>query len=456
MEKVSYRLFIDTNAFLQLRDLKDLPWREVLPDADVIDLYVAPIVIEELDTHKISTNKRRRDRSRLALALIEEASQNPERTIVLREGPITVRLSISVAPRFEWNEQQLLDQTRPDDQLVAEALSADTGASVFSHDTGPRIRARLAGLQALTPPDTWLLQPEQTDDQRKINNLERQLSAALNSKPQILFTIGGTPPLEEIKCVIPILEPLNHREINLFVDAYLSRNPKSRESRINNTLLPAFEAHLNAEYSKYERNYEAFKIKVRDYFSRINELIQNLGRLIEINYELENVSQVSALGLRVEFEVFGKICIIASRDDSPYYASSTLPEAPILSPHLTRIGPNSAFARAVGLKDRDPTKFYWQDRPEIGSRRSANQCAEFRASRKYSSNALLLPISSGDTDEFRINGEISSTNMSQPIIFSSKLYIDRQRVSFKSKYVRNLIPNKLLPLWCEVFPGDDD
>jgi hypothetical protein len=60
-------LFTDTNGFLQLRDLKDVPWRDLFPGVRAIDVMVAPRVIEELDKHKISTNQRLRDRSRLAL-----------------------------------------------------------------------------------------------------------------------------------------------------------------------------------------------------------------------------------------------------------------------------------------------------------------------------------------------------------------------------------------------------
>jgi len=41
-------LFIDTNSFLQVRDLKDVPWKELFQGVDVVDVMVAPRVIEEL------------------------------------------------------------------------------------------------------------------------------------------------------------------------------------------------------------------------------------------------------------------------------------------------------------------------------------------------------------------------------------------------------------------------
>lgn len=177
-------LFIDTNGFLQVRDLKDIPWSELFAGVKGIDVMVAPRVIEELDKHKNSANQRRRDRARLALQLIEKASLEHGLALAIRDIPIRVRLVISTAPRFDWNAHPYLDPAKPDDQLVAEALSFGRGASIFSHDAGPRIRARIAGIGAYAPQPQWLLPAEQTDDQRKIKSLERELEQALSRSPK--------------------------------------------------------------------------------------------------------------------------------------------------------------------------------------------------------------------------------------------------------------------------------
>jgi PIN domain len=139
-------LFTDTNAFLQVRDLKDLPWRDLFPGVQAIDVMVAACVIEELDKHKTGTNQRRRDRARLALSLIEKASRESDLTLVLKDKPVRVRIVIARAPPFNWAAHPSLDPSRPDDRLVAEAISFGNGAMAFSHDTGPRIRARIANV----------------------------------------------------------------------------------------------------------------------------------------------------------------------------------------------------------------------------------------------------------------------------------------------------------------------
>ena len=197
-------LFIDTNGFLQVRDLKDIPWNELFPRVKGIDVMVAPRVIEELDKHKNSTNQRRRDRARLALQLIEKASLERDLAFVMREMPIRVRLVISTAPRFDWNAHPDLDPAKPDDQLLAEALSFGRGASIFSHDTGPRIRARVAGIGADAPQPEWLLPAEQTDDQRKIKSLERELEQALSRSPKI---VAGFDHLDETTGELHLFRP---------------------------------------------------------------------------------------------------------------------------------------------------------------------------------------------------------------------------------------------------------
>jgi hypothetical protein len=93
-------LFTDTNGFLQVRDLKDIAWKDLFPSVKAVDVMVAPSVIDELDKHKTGTNQRRRDRARFALKLIDQASRSPDLALVIRDKPICVRMVISTAPRF--------------------------------------------------------------------------------------------------------------------------------------------------------------------------------------------------------------------------------------------------------------------------------------------------------------------------------------------------------------------
>jgi hypothetical protein len=98
MDRPDQTLFVDTNCFIHLRDLKDLPWRSLFADARWVEIVVAPIVIEELDRFKVDRDGRRRDRSRKALNLIEAASGEPNFRLSLRDDPIKVSLRVANAP----------------------------------------------------------------------------------------------------------------------------------------------------------------------------------------------------------------------------------------------------------------------------------------------------------------------------------------------------------------------
>src|ERR1700738_2334826 len=221
MDGETKMLFTDTNGFLQVRDLKDIPWKDLFPGVKAVDVMVAPSVIDELDKHKTGTNQRRRDRARLALQVIEKASRAPELALVLRDDPIRVRIVISTAPRFDWAKHPHLDPANPDDQLVAEALSFGYGAAVFSHDTGPRIRARIAKIEAYEPAVEWLLPVEQTDDQRKITKLESDLKQALSQRPNIFAGFDNfDEATSEIRVILPIVQPLDPQQVQRLAAEY--------------------------------------------------------------------------------------------------------------------------------------------------------------------------------------------------------------------------------------------
>src|SRR5687767_2423690 len=69
----SVTLFLDTNGFIQLRDLKDIPWRKLFRGVKHVRIMVARAVVDELDKHKVSNKPRQRDRARAALRQIGEA-----------------------------------------------------------------------------------------------------------------------------------------------------------------------------------------------------------------------------------------------------------------------------------------------------------------------------------------------------------------------------------------------
>ena len=62
---------VDTNLFLQFRDLQELPWGDLSDEEDIL-LLIPQQVIRELDKLKYDVNKRRSKRARQASSFIKK------------------------------------------------------------------------------------------------------------------------------------------------------------------------------------------------------------------------------------------------------------------------------------------------------------------------------------------------------------------------------------------------
>jgi hypothetical protein len=431
-------LFIDTNVFLQVRDLKDLPWRDLFPGVRVVDLMAAPIVIEELDKHKTGTNKRRRNRARAALNLIEEASScEPDLALVLKDNPVRVRIVISRAPRFDWAAHPNLDPANPDDQLVAEAVSFGVAAEIFSHDTGPRIRARsIAKIQAHGPPPEWLLPDEQTDDQRTIARLERDLEQALSRSPKIVARFDEIDEATfEIRVIRPAVQPLDPQLVQRLVERYLATYPPASLARPENA--PGFGSVSEGDVRRYGVKYSAFEAKVRQYFAELHQTITRLGTAAAIHYFVKNESGVAAERLRIEVDLEGSGWLLADREDA-FIGSLKMPQPP--KKPQSMIDYSGSMPLYGPQKPRDPVAFYWFDRPRIGATHSALQCQDFRAMQDFYDCIFVLPHDDPPCD-LAIHLHVSATNLPRPVNVSAKLTFAEQAVEWDAAIVQAMLPD---------------
>jgi PIN domain len=447
MDNGTKALFIDTNGFIQVRDLKDIPWRNLFPGVKAVDVMIAQSVIRELDRHKNSTNQRRRDRARLALQVIDSASRTPDLAVVLRDGPIRVRLVISTVPRLDWSSHPNLDPINPDDQLVAEALSFGNSAAVFSHDTGPRIRARIVGINAFEPDAKWLLPIEQTDDQRENARLRRDLERALSQSPKI---IAGFEKFDEatseIRLILPIVRPLDHQQVDRLVGHYLAQHPKASfppTSPFGLGLLGISETAIERYYDAYS----TFETNVLSYYTRLNEHVQRIGEVAAINYYVKNDSGVAAEGLRIEFDLDGNASLIAEREEAIFGKACKLPEPP--EPPRAIGDFNPALRGLATLHDharpRDPVAFYWFNRPNLISDHSALQCQEFRATKELNDQIFIMALDEPPA-EYGLRLHISATNLPSPLEIRAKVILVRQPAEWCDPAVQAILPEDIRTL----------
>jgi hypothetical protein len=447
-------LFTDTNTFIHLRDLKDLPWRDIFPDAKCINIIVASRVIEELDDLKNSNNGRKRDRARLALKLIESASKSENHSLVIRDSPIEIRIAISSAAPPDWSKTPRLDPQKPDDQLVAEAVTYGNTAVLFSYDTGPRIRARLANIAAFEPLDDWQLPAEQTDDQRKITQLERNLERALSTFPKILAFFGSSSiDTSVIEFPVPILNQIDLHTVERLTAAYLANHPPERLS-IQPDHLRYLVGRMGAGYTeyeveKYEKEYAAFRHQVRNYFEKLHETIHRVAHALSIDYVIRNDSSVSANGLRIEVSLVGKATLLGDEVAVAQFAGTLSPPTPPKKPEGMRDVVSAYLGRQSLNKPRDPTGFYWFERPAFGSKHSALQCEDFRATR-VRKDEVLLWIEGDVPFSGQLTLQISATNLPAPITVVVALSVSEREMDWSDEYVLKLLPASIRDLFGRV------
>lgn len=383
MTETHYSLYIDTNCFLQMKDFNQIAWRALLPNADSVTLYVCHAVIAELDKHKGSTNSRRRDRARRALKQIEEAATSPDMRLPIRPKSPKVDLAIWKGKPV-WTDFPDLDPASADDYLVAAAATDLGDGIVLSHDTGPRIRAKMAGIRAECPPEDWLLQPEQTDDQQKMSQMKRELEAAKNARPrlQIAFPVDD-PLIVEVFSVPPLGADASRALANLILVEFPQQELRPTPQHRFHSVLFDINAVTQSEIDAYSQEYMAFASDMNGYFITLHEKVERHAFAQMPPGDVINVGNVSAKNLILEAWIDGQFQLIASRNDiGSIFGNIEVPEPP-KAPSRVRDLPNFPLQHFNRIEHRDPTGFYWIDRPEmIGATYGSLQCADYRPGRE--------------------------------------------------------------------------
>ncbi|PHR92431.1 MAG: hypothetical protein COA69_08645 [Robiginitomaculum sp.] len=441
-------LFIDTNSFIHLRDLKDLPWRAIFPKAKTVDLMISSRIIEELDVFKVGSNGRKRDRARMALRSIKAASKNEGMALILRESPLTVRIVIADLHTTDWTKFPKLDSSKPDDHLVADTYNFENGAKVFSFDSGPIISARRLGIDAIEPPDSWFLDPEPTTEQLNIRALKKQLEAATASNPIIESGFGAATNIrDEFKLIVPILPALDARLVDKLTNSYITANPPHHIPVSTSALVMMVSLNRNAysaaDKARYLEKYGEFEAEVRQFFENLHEKVNDVSHAQPIPYFVSNDGSVAADGLRIDCSISDEFYLLADEKSvDTLFGDLNFP----IPPKKPKLGHGfHDFSRNMlfnANRERDPTAFYWQKRPEVGERESATQCKDFRATEIRDANIWVCLWSKLPTTA-DLKLKISATNLRKPISINAKIILEEEKVDWLDKRVQHRLPEVL-------------
>lgn len=436
------RVFVDTNCFLHLRDLKDLPWREVLPDVDVLEIVVAPVVVDELDRLKTEKGGRTRNRCRAALDLIERASREEGMRLELRAGPFRIWMVIAEAHRVDWAAFPRLDQTRPDDHLIAAALSEPGEPSILiSFDTGPLIRARTVQLPAIRSPESWALPPQQDEAEQKLARLERELAAAKSTRPAIAVQFLDLSDAGTLRLTIPELEPVPSAKQARMLDAVRQRFPRQPVKATDDGpfgIRLGIGGISSSEVDKYNRDYDDFIATARRQFADLHALMAKALCFGEVRFELFNDSAVTAANVRVSMSCSDNFRMFGARSDMELYGGALKrlkrPDTPNEYPSYGLV---SHTLQSLREPRRDPMGFYWLDRPVCGDVATL-VCDEFRATQRREE---VYYIVGSEPREGDVSVEVSATNLTSPVKLSAPVVIERSVGSWVDPAVIRRLPN---------------
>lgn len=444
--KRTCRAYVDTNCFIHLRDLKDLPWTALLPEADAVEIVVAPVVIDELDRLKTSRDgRRRRDRARAALELIETASRAPGLALPLRERPIPLSLRLSLGGRIDWARWPALDPTRADDQLVATALSDQGEAKVVmvSFDRGPLIRARFSGLTALASPTDWQLGEEPDEDTREVARLKRELGAAQATRPTLSAAFDEVDDEGLVDLVIPRLPPLSGPTREALSSALIERHEMRAVTATGDDLYGALGGYGGVsswQVAQYRSDYRAFLDQASDLFANLHTRLEAAMRFGQVRYTLLNTSQVTATNLLLRHQATdGGLLVVEERTLAVVGANPCVFEPPEPPRDYAFIAP-LLHAR----HDRDPTGFYWLERPD-GEGRGTLQCTEFRAGQRWADMIWVLPDRTAGT-EAGVHIDISAANLPEPVALTARIRMRETDGAWTDPAVRDRLPEWIADL----------
>lgn len=416
----------DTNLLLQCNDMGTLDWSAVT-DAERILVIIAEPVQIEIDRLKSDGNSRRSKRARKANTLLRSAIQAPNCLIAIRTTPPMVDLALAPAIAVARHAPDVLDLSRPDDAIIAEALALQKllkgiSISILTHDTNPLLTAKRVGAAATAIPDSWLLPPEPDDKDKRIRDLEARVEILSSQYPvlKVCFDpdeIGSCRPIQIAMSHFPELDEVAIRDL---LSLAQELQPPCRQFNIAhgihrdgagsdmNAALSALSGYRqyrpasDKAISQYrDVDYPEWVNQLERWLRELHKHLQRQAATFAVEMSLLNLGTVPANNLLFRISVSEGFLILPPEDESGDDDPTAIPPppAPPVSPKgrwefthplgdaFRTLGmgvpqmPASFISPALNWPSstHDPYHFYWRPHKPVGYESTWElECDEFR------------------------------------------------------------------------------
>ena len=302
-------LFVDTNLFIQCRNLAELDWSE-WEDFSEVHLIVCLPVQREIDRQKTRGNsrvgKRARDTYSSLFRVIAFGEKDYE---LIKEAQPQVKLFLEWPSKPDPELAGSLDYSRPDDEIIGclQRFVKDHPSSdvrLLTYDTGPMMTAKGLGLSVAPIRHEWVLPPENNDEERKVARLKQEVAQLKKAEPQFdirCVDVSGEA-IDALDFTHRIYRPLIEDEISHCMDLLERRFPIETEftgrETMPTTLTQAsvfggqrhFEPVSEEAIRNYrEHEYPGWLVDCREWLSDVHEALQRDAGLPLFTFDVTNV-----------------------------------------------------------------------------------------------------------------------------------------------------------------------
>lgn len=299
-------IFIDTNIFIHFRDFEEIDWPIITGKQGITTLVIAPIVIDELDKHKYSSNKKIGNRVKKLLPRLESILENNSSCRYLLKY-------ISSRPIDDTFSINKLNRKEQDDNLLAsiiefrDSIPSNNDTIVYvTNDVGPRLKARTLDISTIKLPDEYQL-PIELDETEKENRILQKELADLKNRVSIIqllfhpnFNLLVVEPIPEIMSKKDFIE----REMADIKDEYapiIYHEPTNERSEhtLSNFINHSFFALSKEQVNEYNEKLLKFYASYEKHFVSAYDNCLFLHNSLKIQLVLQNTGTLPAADIDI-------------------------------------------------------------------------------------------------------------------------------------------------------------
>ncbi len=342
---MEYHLVLDTNVYLHFKLPDQINWWELLEadESASITILVPPVVLSEIDTKKDQSSRSKlRDRAKKAQRCLERALEGEG------SGKKGIRWEFLHRPVVDFEALGLMRDV-PDDHLIATCIEfletrKPDNLILITNDIGPRLNAKRFGLRVLKPAEGDL-QPEDSDDQKKIAQLQRENTLLKSRLPNLTIRFSETQDAKVRFNLEPHPAPLTEAAIEEMLDSLKQKFP-AMKPRKSSSEAENEEASIPAMYKRFagnsplisEEEYQRYENERQSYFKKYATFMKELDQYeqwerLTFPLSLEIINEGTAPGEDIDIHLHLPDGLVLKDEERapPFVPEEPLrPQSPIL------------------------------------------------------------------------------------------------------------------------------